>query len=1462
MLSPNRSFDVVLCQDVGAAVIRDITRLMALFPKVSILLNSSPSNPSRSTAIILAPGWVILNRCSNSLGSFLGLTVGAGEFLIAISSVYLPPGLDLIGCRFRARKDTSAKGLAKEEASATYADLSNWVLSLPSSLGWVVGGDFNETRAPIDRKLTPTSARQYFPNTPRIKFVDSFMATHGAVDVWRTLFPLSPGWTRRPGGRCSKDGGDARLDYFLTDPRFLLEDASMCVSHPKDSSSDHLAITLEFPLFVPYQLQVPWLPPRPRLPRNEICYELASNIFSKWSASHREWNLSEMENFSSLVLSASGDTFGWMGGFSRRSAPPDETQCLTSYLRHLARAARMLCDQPTSDLSPRWEGTVRHYLSRLHYHGVIPGSVSSLPDIFSWLESFLSVTISRLRLRRAGPPLNSIFLQREDKLFRDIKSRSKWLQLIGLKDTVRGPPSALRYGDSKVLSRADDVKAAYLEKLSPSLSRPVLLVDGKVQDDRECDFIVPDPAFRPLPSPSFPDSSTRIKPKWWDDFYRRGAKGIDPKIWDPLMAPITLQELSKTISSLSADTAVDIQGTSSNLMKALFFSDSPLLSPLCELMNRILDLGDFPLAWKEFYIVMIEKKKGEACFETLDRDLRPISIMNEYAKLFCKIMANRLSSLLLEHDIVDPAQRAFLRNGCTHQCITTLLNVIEDAKQKRLYDSSSQFFLVSYDQKKAYDSIQRYSIRASLDRFSLPERWISLVLSIHDNLRASFRTYFGLTNSFAILNGLQQGNPLEPLIYVLFSDALHEGFRHPPLGWDECPLGYTFFRSQVRVASLGFADDLMTFAESWSSVFTSHEWVLAFFEAHSGEINSNKTVYVISDAIPNDNRWLRCPGSDPIRPKPPNTTFKYLGLFLNIELGWEKQISVMKACLAEWLGIVQKSGISAVKVFETFKVILLPKLDLGLTFATIPDFFLKSWSRSILRTIFVADGWPGDRVRSLSLEAFSDLVDTPLLQERYWGNKLLSLAYDLNAWTTTAGLTTRVRLGTLTGVNQSHNLSLYNIHLSKRYNISRFAKVIEFFRSHDCLLICPPSESDLFDRLVQEARSFLAHAIPPLQIFTDGSSVPGEPLSGVGVVVWDGQGQVIHSLGFSLVSYGNNFFAEIVGVTVAALIAPFCAVEIVTDSKAVVDCIFSYKRSDRERARTPCRGWVDRMNLFLSRKPNCKVRHVHSHTGLDDLLSRGNDSADLLAKEARTRGPPLAAYPPTLDAGGVYLSLKGKILMGGVKKDVGRVLKSLRFAARSSLKSQSLTLNLFPSFHTTHKQIKSLALLGNDPKVWSSFVLNSLRWSCPPKVAGVRPPCLLCSRAEPDDMTHLGVCPALKTFHNQINFLLCERLRHAGIPLPQLEDPILWGSRWLLSSPLVAQNRVRWGIVDRHLGILAKRYCSTLNGKDPAPAMFVSKVSCLVQRFECKCQNRHKCNLRNAWSTPPSILIFSFQPVR
>ena len=83
--------------------------------------------------------------------------------------------------------------------------------------------------------------------------------------------------------------------------------------------------------------------------------------------------------------------------------------------------------------------------------------------------------------------------------------------------------------------------------------------------------------------------------------------------------------------------------------------------------------------------------------------------------------------------------------------------------------------------KKAYDSVQAYTIKASLERFNMPEKMITYILSGLQDATSCFKTFFGLTDEFKVETSVKQGDPLSPLVYICVADALHAGWKDNPL---------------------------------------------------------------------------------------------------------------------------------------------------------------------------------------------------------------------------------------------------------------------------------------------------------------------------------------------------------------------------------------------------------------------------------------------------------------------------------------------------------------------------------------------------------------------------------------------------------------------------------------------------------------------------------------------------------
>ena len=155
-----------------------------------------------------------------------------------------------------------------------------------------------------------------------------------------------------------------------------------------------------------------------------------------------------------------------------------------------------------------------------------------------------------------------------------------------------------------------------------------------------------------------------------------------------------------------------------------------------------------------------------------------------------------------------------------------------------------------------------------------------------------------------------------------------------------------------------------------------------------------------------------------------------------------------------------------------------------------------------MRYILSADRHPRNLVPAISIAAFADLVGCPSIYERLQGNQLKELLYNLNSQSY-AGRSTRARLEKLTGKNHAWGVNLYSCRLTRRYKLSRFAALVEYWRRKGVLLVSPPARPAYY-------HTKLPTLVPQdgleLQLFTDGSSTKGNRYSGSAVVARDTNG--------------------------------------------------------------------------------------------------------------------------------------------------------------------------------------------------------------------------------------------------------------------------------------------------------------------------------------------------------------------
>ena len=134
--------------------------------------------------------------------------------------------------------------------------------------------------------------------------------------------------------------------------------------------------------------------------------------------------------------------------------------------------------------------------------------------------------------------------------------------------------------------------------------------------------------------------------------------------------------------------------------------------------------------------------------------MRPITVLPALLRVTNRAIATKMQeALLLNPKLLHGAQRAFLRDGSVGECLDVVLDVIEDCKTR---SDERPLLVASYDQKKAYDSVQGYTIRASMERLCLPERLIQYVLTGIATATSKVRTRDGFSRARRVYSGIRQ----------------------------------------------------------------------------------------------------------------------------------------------------------------------------------------------------------------------------------------------------------------------------------------------------------------------------------------------------------------------------------------------------------------------------------------------------------------------------------------------------------------------------------------------------------------------------------------------------------------------------------------------------------------------------------------------------------------------------------
>lgn len=243
--------------------------------------------------------------------------------------------------------------------------------------------------------------------------------------------------------------------------------------------------------------------------------------------------------------------------------------------------------------------------------------------------------------------------------------------------------------------------------------------------------------------------------------------------------------------------------------------------PLAYLINKSIEDGAFPEAFKMAEITPIYKSGNKA--DPLN--YRPISIISNFAKIFEKIIKQRINDYLNKYKILSERQYGFRENKSTADALSRLISLVNNSIDRKLPS-----LCIFVDLAKAFDTVDHSKLLNCLECIGIRGNPLKLLKSYLCDRKQCVKIGDHMSYVQTVEYGVPQGTVLGPLLFNVYVNDL--------------------FSLKTEGNVIAFADDTAIFyeAKDWNQlkqiVETDLGVVFNFFDERCLTVNLDKTFYV------------------------------------------------------------------------------------------------------------------------------------------------------------------------------------------------------------------------------------------------------------------------------------------------------------------------------------------------------------------------------------------------------------------------------------------------------------------------------------------------------------------------------------------------------------------------------------------------------------------------------------------
>ncbi|CAO3600825.1 unnamed protein product [Absidia cylindrospora] len=336
-----------------------------------------------------------------------------------------------------------------------------------------------------------------------------------------------------------------------------------------------------------------------------------------------------------------------------------------------------------------------------------------------------------------------------------------------------------------------------------------------------------------------------------------------------LLEPFTIESIQYQANRMTKSSSPGEDGFGYGYW-SLIFSHSVVQSLATTVYNQALSDGLFPLSWQRIRVRLLPKKGALSSL----RNWRPISLINCDAKIFTRLLTQRLAPIL--NTMINVHQTGFLPGRFIAENGLALQLLLEQAQL-----GGHKGIGLLLDQEKAYDRVHPLYLQKTMLAMGFPPAFVHSIQSLFfgNKVQININGYF--TNDIIQQRGLRQGDPLSPLLFnialepFLLSIAQDHTFQGYPFGCD--PM--TAHRPPPNIKFLAYADDICVFLSTPTDFTRLQHHMTAYTQVSNAHFNQHKTE-AFSLSGTQDDDWQRILESHDITNfyhRFSLTPFKYLG---------------------------------------------------------------------------------------------------------------------------------------------------------------------------------------------------------------------------------------------------------------------------------------------------------------------------------------------------------------------------------------------------------------------------------------------------------------------------------------------------------------------------------------------------------------------------------------------------------